>query len=96
TLEEYTDELLFSLNTEDFVSRRQNITDKPSGYHLIFESNSCGDAPNDPLSFNFKIACDRLSFGIRNYRAQNRLTPKNINAINEQFLVDMESACDAK
>lgn len=69
TPEQITDELLFHTPLDVFISRRQRKD--PSS--LIWASDDCTHAPDEPFGLDFFKACQRHDFGYHNYRAQKRL-----------------------
>lgn len=79
--EEITDELLFDTTLDKFVTRRNKRDPKT----LIWDSDGCTHAPDNPMGFPFEPACQRHDFGYRNYRAQNRLDKTAKKKINSQF-----------
>ncbi|KAK7731787.1 hypothetical protein SLS53_008608 [Cytospora paraplurivora] len=81
TPEEITDELLFDTPLDGFTARRNNRDPKD----LIWDSDGCTHAPDNPMGFPFEPACQRHDFGYRNYRAQNRLDKTAQKEINKQF-----------
>ncbi|ROV97423.1 hypothetical protein VMCG_06938 [Cytospora schulzeri] len=89
TPEEITDELLFKTSLDEFITRRE----KRDPTDLVWESDGCTHAPDNPMGFNFLPACQRHDFGYRNYRAQNRLTKATKKEINKQFKNDLHGIC---
>ncbi|KUI67621.1 hypothetical protein VM1G_02835 [Cytospora mali] len=81
TPEEVTDELLLKTTLDEFDARRE----KRDPAYLIWDSDGCTNAPDNPGGFNFLPACQRHDFGYRNYRAQNRLTKAARKKIDKQL-----------
>lgn len=81
TPEEVTDKLIFKTPLNDFVTSRE----KRDPSDLIWESDGCTHAPDNPMGFPFLPACQRHDFGYRNYRAQNRLNKATKKQIDSQF-----------
>ncbi|MDT5037226.1 MAG: hypothetical protein QOE03_2411 [Micromonosporaceae bacterium] len=63
-----------------------------AAYQFDWTTDYCSGAPNQPLSFNFTLACVRHDFGYRNYRAANRF-PANKPRIDNAFYADMQRVC---
>jgi hypothetical protein len=70
TVQEVTDELLFTLTLPQFTARR-NAQDPST---LDWTSDGCTSSPDNPFGFPFVPACNRHDFGYQNYRAQSRFT----------------------
>lgn len=75
------DELLFNTPLDKFIASRE----KRDPVDLVWDSDGCTHAPNNPMGFGFLPACQRHDFGYRIYRAQNRLTKAAKKKINKQF-----------
>lgn len=81
TIEEVTDELLFTLTLPQFTARR-NAQDPST---LDWTSDGCTDSPDNPFGFPFVPACNRHDFGYQNYRAQTRFTVSAKAKIDSNF-----------
>lgn len=81
TPEEIADELMFETPLDQFITHRE----KRDPTDLVWESDGCTHAPDNPMGFPFLPACQRHDFGYRNYRAQNRLNKAAKKKINNQF-----------
>lgn len=87
SLNQITDQYLFSITLPAFTSRR-NARDPPS---LIWDSDGCSSSPDNPFGFPFTPACHRHDFGYRNYKAQNRFTDAGKKRIDDQFKTESVS-----
>lgn len=81
TPENVTDELLFETTLEEFIDHRE----KEDPADLIWKSDGCTHAPDNPVGINFLPACQRHDFGYRNYRAQDRMDKAAKKKINKSF-----------
>lgn len=81
TIQEITDELLFTLTLPQFTARRN--AQNPST--LDWTSDGCTTSPDNPLGFPFVPACNRHDFGYNNYRAQTRFTESAKLKIDNNF-----------
>lgn len=85
-----TNKLEFEQTDESFMQVRE--TRNPDYNWLDWTSDGCAPAVDKVLWWNFRAACVRRDFGVRNFRAQNRLAP-NLARINDQFGRDLETEC---
>lgn len=79
--EALVDHYLFTLPLDNFIRRRNN-RDPPN---LNWSSDNCTHAPNNPLGFPFKPACQRHDFGYRNYKGEHRFTGEAKSRIDYNF-----------
>ncbi|KAH6981361.1 phospholipase A2 [Ilyonectria robusta] len=89
TIQETTDELLFTLTLPQFTARRN--AQNPST--LDWTSDGCTSSPDNPLGFPFVPACNRHDFGYNNYRAQTRFTESAKLKIDNNFKTDLYYQC---
>lgn len=75
------DNYLFSLTLPEFTSRRES-RDPPT---LIWDSNGCSHAPDNPLRFPFLPGCQRHDFGYRNYKQQGRFDSRTKDIIDRNL-----------
>ena len=61
---------------------------------LVWSDDGCSLSPEHPLGFKFHNSCRRHDFGYRNYRYQGRLTERNREMIDDNFLRDMSMEYD--
>ncbi|KAI5459304.1 prokaryotic phospholipase A2-domain-containing protein [Mariannaea sp. PMI_226] len=91
TIQEVTDELLFTVTLPTFISRR-NAKNPPT---LDWSSDGCTDSPDNPFGFPFIPACYRHDFGYQNYRAQSRFTDSGKLNIDNNFKSDLYYQCNS-
>ncbi|KAH8898065.1 hypothetical protein GQ53DRAFT_742237 [Thozetella sp. PMI_491] len=91
TIQQVTDQLLFSVTLPAFITRRNNKD--PST--LDWTSDGCTDSPDNPFGFPFVPACYRHDFGYQNYRAQSRFTESAKLAIDNNFKSDLYYQCQS-
>ncbi|KAF1834735.1 hypothetical protein BDW02DRAFT_497598 [Decorospora gaudefroyi] len=89
-VEEITEKYLFNITLSEFIANREARTG-PS--ELIWASDQCTDAPENPFGFDFTRACYRHDFGYRNFQKQNRWTVSNKARIDSNFKKDMFKLC---
>ncbi|KAG5955029.1 hypothetical protein E4U58_007301 [Claviceps cyperi] len=80
-LESVTDSILFSITLPQFIEISKNM---PLAI-LIWTTDGCTDAPDNPFGFKFEPACYRHDFGYNNYRPQHRFTKANKKKIDLNF-----------
>ncbi|KAI9103019.1 phospholipase A2 domain-containing protein [Phlyctochytrium arcticum] len=61
-------------------------------YNLSFAADYCTYSPDQPLGFDFRLACARHDFGYGNYRALNQLGA-NKPRLDNMFYEDMKAIC---
>lgn len=86
-----TDEYLFEISLDEFVSTR---ADRPHDDQLDWSADACSWSPDEPLGYEFTSSCYRHDFGYRNYQVQERFTEPNRLRIDDNFKADMYSTCD--
>ncbi|KAL2261800.1 hypothetical protein VTK26DRAFT_3274 [Humicola hyalothermophila] len=91
SLNEITDQYLFSITLPAFTARR-NARDPPT---LIWDSDGCSSSPDNPFGFPFTPACHRHDFGYRNYKNQNRFTDSGKLSIDNNFKTDLYYQCSS-
>ncbi|KAH6887526.1 prokaryotic phospholipase A2-domain-containing protein [Thelonectria olida] len=91
TIQEVTDELLFTLTLPQFTTRRN--AKNPST--LDWASDGCTSSPDNPFGFPFPPACNRHDFGYQNYRAQSRFTESAKLKIDNNFKSDLYYQCNS-
>jgi hypothetical protein len=63
-----------------------------SKYSFDWSTDYCSESPDDPLGFNFELACARHDFGYRNYKAVNQFEA-NKSRIDDAFYQDLLRSC---
>ncbi|KPM45012.1 hypothetical protein AK830_g1521 [Neonectria ditissima] len=91
TIQETTDELLFSVTLPQFTVRR-NALNPPT---LDWTSDGCTSSPDNPFGFPFVPACNRHDFGYNNYRIQTRFTVSAKAKIDSNFKTDLYYQCSS-
>ncbi|KAG5987371.1 hypothetical protein E4U52_007663 [Claviceps spartinae] len=84
-----TDLILFNIDLPKFVEDRNLQRPK----YLVWTSDGCTDAPDNPFGFNYEPACYRHDFGYNNYRPQQRFTKENKKRIDDNFKDDLHYQC---
>ncbi|KAG6026485.1 hypothetical protein E4U19_002574 [Claviceps sp. Clav32 group G5] len=84
-----TDIILFNIDLPKFVDDRTRQRPK----YLVWTSDGCTDAPDNPFGFNYEPACYRHDFGYNNYRPQHRFTKENKKRIDDNFKDDLHYQC---
>ncbi|MFJ2033827.1 phospholipase [Streptosporangium sp. NPDC087985] len=90
-LQQKTDEFLFNVSIEVFLSNRAA---QPYGDQLDWSSDGCSWAPDKPEGFNFLPSCQRHDFGYRNYKRQGRFNEDVRGKIDQNFKNDMYNVCN--
>lgn len=62
-------------------------------YGFDWSTDYCTTSPDNPLGFNFELACYRHDFGYRNYRAAGQFDA-NKSRIDDAFYQDLQRICD--
>ncbi|ROW07230.1 hypothetical protein VMCG_03811 [Cytospora schulzeri] len=91
-VEAITDKYLFETSLDDFMSYRA-AEDPPI---VIWYSDGCTLALDNPLGFEFEPACNRHDFGYLNYRHQHRFTKAAKASIDANFLKDLKHQCSSE
>ncbi|GID33116.1 hypothetical protein Abr02nite_80990 [Paractinoplanes brasiliensis] len=73
-------------------SARQNQQDWAQ-YSFDWSTDYCTTSPDNPLGFNFELACYRHDFGYRNYRAAGQFDA-NKDRVDSAFYQDLQRSCD--
>ncbi|KAG6105812.1 hypothetical protein E4U14_004919 [Claviceps sp. LM454 group G7] len=84
-----TDLILFNIDLPKFVEDRNLQRPK----YLVWTSDGCTDAPDNPFGFNYEPACYRHDFGYNNFRPQHRFTKENKKRIDDNFKDDLHYQC---
>jgi ribosomal protein uS17 len=63
-----------------------------SEYGFDWSTDLCSSSPDQPLGFDFRMACTRHDFGYRNYKAVGQFDP-NKSRIDDAFYFDMKQVC---
>ena len=61
-------------------------------YRFDWSTDHCSASPDNPLGFDFRLACHRHDFGYRNYKAA-ALFPANKPRLDSAFYEDMRRRC---
>lgn len=61
-------------------------------YGFDWSSDLCSASPDQPLGFDFRLACRRHDFGYRNYKALKRF-PAHKARLDRAFYADMKRVC---
>ncbi|MEU4690355.1 phospholipase [Actinoplanes sp. NPDC023714] len=70
---------------------RQNRGDW-SGYGFDWSTDYCSASPDNPLGFEFKLACHRHDFGYRNYKAIGAFAASK-SRVDSAFHEDLKRKC---
>jgi hypothetical protein len=62
-------------------------------YGFDWSTDYCSSSPDQPLGFDFRLACYRHDFGYRNYKAVGQF-PANKDRIDDAFYYDMRTKCE--
>jgi hypothetical protein len=65
-----------------------------AAYGFDWSTDFCSDSPDNPLGFDFTLACARHDFGYRNYKAVGQF-PANKPRIDSYFYEDLKRKCAA-
>ncbi|MQA07197.1 MAG: phospholipase [Pseudonocardiaceae bacterium] len=90
TIEEVTDDYLFTTSLPEFVEIRSAA---PYPDQLDWASDACSWSPDEPLGFDFTPACYRHDFGYRNYKRQGRFNEDTRLTIDDNFYADLKVIC---
>jgi hypothetical protein len=63
-----------------------------SDYNFIWTTDYCTDGPDQPIGFDFRLACARHDFGYRNYKAIGEFAANRLR-VDRAFLADMRRKC---
>ncbi|WP_433831043.1 phospholipase [Actinoplanes sp. CA-015351] len=63
-----------------------------SAYGFDWSTDYCSSSPDNPLGFDFKLACHRHDFGYRNYKAIGTF-PANKSRVDSAFYEDLKRKC---
>jgi hypothetical protein len=63
-----------------------------SAYGFDWGTDYCSSSPDNPLGFDFTIACWRHDFGYRNWKLANRF-PANKSRVDSAFYEDLKRKC---
>lgn len=85
-----TDELVFTITADEFQARRSR---HQGAGGLIWKSDGCSHAPDNPFGWDFKNSCDRHDFAYHNYKAQGRFSSPNKKRIDGNFKKDLLDQC---
>ncbi|HEX5995969.1 MAG TPA: phospholipase [Jiangellales bacterium] len=61
-------------------------------YGFDWSTDYCSSSPDNPLGFDFRLACYRHDFGYRNYKAVGQF-PANKSRLDSAFYEDMKRKC---
>jgi hypothetical protein len=61
-------------------------------YAFNWSTDYCSDSPDNPLGFNFTLACARHDFGYRNYKEMGQFSA-NKSRIDSAFYADLKRKC---
>jgi hypothetical protein len=61
-------------------------------YAFNWSTDYCSDSPDNPLGFNFTLACARHDFGYRNYKEMSQF-PSNKDRVDSAFYADLKRKC---
>jgi hypothetical protein len=64
-----------------------------AAYAFDWSTDYCSSSPDNPLGFDFRLACYRHDFGYRNYKAMSRFSA-NKPRLDSAFYEDMRRRCD--
>lgn len=74
-----------------WLSARNN-RDPWAAYAFDWSTDYCSSSPDNPLGFNFTLACARHDFGYRNYKAVGQF-PANKPRVDSSFYADLKRVC---
>ncbi|BFU42181.1 phospholipase [Krasilnikovia sp. MM14-A1004] len=63
-----------------------------SDYHFDWSTDYCSSSPDNPLGFDFTLACWHHDFGYRNYKAIGQF-PANKDRVDSMFYADLKRKC---
>ncbi|MEV1287121.1 phospholipase [Micromonospora sp. NPDC049679] len=63
-----------------------------AAYAFDWSTDYCSSSPDNPLGFDFTLACYRHDFGYRNYKAAGQF-PGNKNRLDSAFYEDLKRKC---
>ncbi|MBB2949265.1 hypothetical protein FB565_009070 [Actinoplanes lutulentus] len=63
-----------------------------SAYGFDWSTDYCSSSPDNPLGFDFKLACHRHDFGYRNHKAIGTF-PANKSRVDSAFYEDLKRKC---
>lgn len=63
-----------------------------AAYNFDWSTDYCSSSPDNPLGFNFTLACYRHDFGYRNYKAMGQFSA-NKARLDSAFYEDMKRVC---
>jgi hypothetical protein len=63
-----------------------------AAYHFDWTTDNCTLSPDQPLGFDFRLACNRHDFGYQNFTAL-RVFTKNKSRIDDAFHADLLRIC---
>lgn len=63
-----------------------------AAYGFDWSTDFCSSSPDNPLGFDFRLACWRHDFGYRNYKAVGLFTA-NKPRLDDAFYADMKRKC---
>jgi hypothetical protein len=61
-------------------------------YGFNWSTDYCSSSPDNPLGFNFTLACYRHDFGYRNYKEMSQF-PGNKDRLDSAFYADLKRKC---
>jgi len=64
-----------------------------AAYRFDWSTDYCSSSPDEPLGFDFRLACHRHDFGYRNYKAMGQFSA-NKGRLDSAFYNDLLRRCD--
>lgn len=64
-----------------------------AAYKFDWSTDYCTTSPDNPVGFDFRLACQRHDFGYRNYGAAGQF-PANKSRLDDMFHQDLSRRCD--
>lgn len=80
-----------SASYNSWNSARQNQA-AWAAYTLNWGTDLCSNSPDNPLGFNFELACWRHDFGYRNYKQMGQFSA-NKSRLDSAFYEDLKRKC---
>jgi hypothetical protein len=78
-------------STSAWNSARLN-RDPWASYGFDWSTDYCSSSPDNPLGFDFKLACWHHDFGYRNYKAMGTFSA-NKDRVDDMFYADLKRKC---
>ncbi|GAA1783374.1 phospholipase [Luedemannella flava] len=88
-LSSWTQTSVTSYNAWNSARRNQSAW---AAYEFNWSTDYCSSSPDNPLGFDFKLACYRHDFGYRNYKAVGTFSA-NKSRLDSAFYEDLKRRC---